>query len=525
MERSNQPLVRLMGITKWFGPTLANDAISLDLMPGRVRGLLGENGAGKTTLMEILYGLYTRDAGEIYLRGQRVEIRSPRDAIGHGIGMVHQHSMVIPALTVAENVLLGTNGRWVIDYRAANSTVESLCSEFHSVLNGWDAAGELGPGQRQRIEVLRILHRGADVLVLDEPTARLTPGEVAELARIIRRVVERDGAVMLVTHKLDEVMTLCDDVTVLRGGRKVADLKIVDTSPEQLAALMIGKPGRFDIRTEPREGGDVALRLASVSVVPVRSGPSVLDDVSLAVREGEIVGIAGVDGNGQRELLEVIVGLTVPSKGSIEICGRDATELGAAVRARLGLGCIPSDRREEGVVASLSVAENLMLRKAAKAPLSRQGVLRKKPIRAFARDLVKRFGIRPQDASVAAGVLSGGNQQKTIIARELERSPKVLVVHQPTAGLDLEAVRQVYSLLLDARAQGAAIVLMSNELSELLAVSDRVTVIARGKLSPLWRRDQVDLNRLGLAMGGVDARQESNDEPKPSGASVREVSW
>jgi ABC-type uncharacterized transport system ATPase subunit len=464
--------------------------------------LLGENGAGKSTLMNVLYGLHQPDEGEIRLRGEPVHIGSPREAIGMRIGMVHQHFMLIPVMTVAENVVLASEPHRgvMLDVDAAEERVRELSGRFGLAVDPRARVEDIGVGQQQRVEILRVLHRGAEVLILDEPTAVLTAQETAELFKILRTLTAEGVSVIFISHKLREVLEIADRVTVLRRGVKVGTVDAEGATEASLAKLMVGRDVLFRVEKEQATAGEPLLEVSDLEVDDDRGLPA-LRGLSLQVRAGEIVGVAGVDGNGQSELVEAITGLRVPRAGRIGVAGRDIT--GAGVRGALvaGIGHIAEDRHRRGLILDFSLSENLALREYRRAPLSRYGLLSPKRMQQQARPLLEQYDVRGGRPETTAGSLSGGNQQKVVIARELAEEPRVTVAAQPTRGLDVGAIEFVHRRLLEQRDAGRGVLLVSLELEEIRSLADRVLVIYEGRIVAELPPDASD-EELGVAMLG-----------------------
>jgi len=497
------PVLEMRGITKRFPGILANDQVDFDLERGEVHALLGENGAGKSTLVSILYGLYHPDEGEIRLNGEPVQLSSPRDAIERGIGMVHQHFMLIPVMTVAENVVLASEPRRegvFLDYAAAEERVRSLSETYKFSLDPRAKIENITVGQQQRVEILKALYRGADILILDEPTAVLTPQEAAELAEILRALVEKGMSIIFISHKLNEVLEFADRITVLRRGRKIDTLPAAGATEESLARLMVGRDVLLRVEKEASVPGETVLEVEDLRVLDDR-GLEAVRGVSFTVRAGEIVGIAGVDGNGQTELIDALAGLRKVDSGRVVIGGEDVTDVGCRDCLDAGLGHIPEDRQRRGLVLEFDLAENLALHDFDRQPYSRLGWLR--PGRLFARAvrLLKEFDVRGGGPRTAAKTLSGGNQQKVVVAREIDRNPKVLIAAQPTRGLDVGAIEFVHRRLVEERAEGHAILLVSLELEEILSLSDRILVLYEGAIVGEFAPD-VPEEELGVAMLG-----------------------
>jgi simple sugar transport system ATP-binding protein len=499
-------VLSIASVTKRFGALLANDAISLELRQGEILALLGENGAGKTTLMNILFGHYVADEGEIRVASPNGALRplppgSPRAALNAGIGMVHQHFALAESLTVLENIVLGSRslGTPTLRLDEARAKLARLMGESGLKVELDQRISRLTVGERQRVEILKVLYRGARVIVLDEPTAVLTPQEADGLFAVLRTLKARGFAVIFISHKLREVLAVADRVAVLRGGRKVAERPVADTDRGQLATLMVGREVPVS-RREARAPGGVALSLKSVSV-PGHGGRTGLVDASLDVREGEIVGIAGVSGNGQGALAALLAGTSRAKSGLATFFDTPLpASPGGAVRA--GIGRIPEDRHHEGIVGSLTVAENLIIETLTDPVVQRFGFLRFGAIRRRAQAAIAAFDVRCPGPDSPIRLLSGGNIQKVILARELGREPRLVLANQPSRGLDVGATADVHRRLLDARRQGAAVVLISEDLDELLALSDRIAVLTQGRLSPAEPVESLTLERLGLLMAG-----------------------
>lgn len=492
--------VEMRGITKQFGPVVANRGVDFSLQSGQIHALLGENGAGKTTLMRILYGLYHADEGEIRIDGQPAEIKSPKDAIGLGVGMVTQHFALIPPLTVSENVILGYTNGFRLDLEAAHRQVAEASQRFGIAVDPKALVKDLSVGQRQRVEILKALYRNARVLILDEPTAVLVPQEVEQLFESLRRLQQGGLSVVFISHKLYEVMTITDHVTVLRGGEVVGTAPTAETSQAELARMMVGRPTFGVSRTPEATRGGVSLRLENLSALDNKGLPA-LKGISLAVQAGEILGLAGVSGNGQMELSQVLEGTRPSTAGHVSVAGQDITNADPGQVMAAGVGRIPEDRHES-VVADLTVAQNMALEHLDE--FTRRGQLDKRRMKGHAEKLIGEFQIkaRPDDQ---IRTLSGGNMQKVILARVLERNPRVIVVAQPTRGLDVGATEYVRKRLLEQRQKGAAILLISEDLDEILELSDRIAVIYEGQIMGILPAAEADPDRLGLLMSGVKA--------------------
>jgi simple sugar transport system ATP-binding protein len=487
---------------------LANDHVSFDLAPGEVHALLGENGAGKSTLMNILYGLYTPDEGQILLRGQATELGSTKSAIEHGIGMVHQHFMLIPVMTVAENIVLATEPRHagvLLDYNQARRRVRELSTQFGLAVDPDARIESITVGQQQRVEIVKALYRGAKLLILDEPTAVLTPQEARELFEVVRSLRAQGTSIIFISHKLNEVLEIADRITVLRRGKVVETVPAAGATEEGLARLMVGRDVLLRVDKQPSQPGEPLLVVDHLEAVDDR-GLEAVRDVSFEVRAGEIVGIAGVDANGQTELIEAIAGLRSVKSGRVLVDGKDVT--GASAREKLdhGLAHIPEDRHRRGLVLPFSLAENLALRNYRKRPSSRFGFLSPRRLTTRARALLEEYDVRGGTPETAAGALSGGNQQKVVIAREVASEPKVLIAAQPTRGLDVGAIEFVHRRLVEQRDAGRAVLLVSLELEEILSLSDRILVVYEGQIAGEFPPTATE-EELGLAMTGAHRRE------------------
>ncbi len=496
--------LELRGITKRFGGLVANDQIDLVVQPGEILALLGENGAGKTTLMNVLYGLIQPDEGEILIDDKPVHIRSPKDAINAGIGMVHQHFMLVPVFTVAENVTLGVErvrGFGLLDRRRARRDVLEMSERYGLQVNPDAFVEDIPVGVQQRVEIIKALLRNASTLVLDEPTAVLTPHETEDLFRIMRELREGGRSIIFISHKLKEVQAIADTITVIRRG-KVVGQRPPSTSDSELAALMVGRSVQLRVSKDEARPGDVRLTVEGLTV-PGLLGGTVVDDLSFEVRGGEILGIAGVQGNGQTDLAEALMGLR-PSVGAVLLDGHDISHLSTRDRLRAGVAYIPEDRTEDGLVGDFSVAENLVLDVYDRPPFAAGIALDLGAIRKSAGSLVTDYDVRTTSVQTTAGTLSGGNQQKVIVAREMSRENKVLLASQPTRGLDVGSIEFVHKQIVAARDNGVAVVIISSELDEIYALSDRIAVIYEGKIVGFCPPDTPE-TELGLMMAGAGA--------------------
>jgi simple sugar transport system ATP-binding protein len=505
----------MRGIVKRFPGVIANDQVNLTLHAGEIHALLGENGAGKSTLMNVLCGLYRPDEGEVYLAAkgdgslQRVDINSPRDAFDLGIGMVHQHFMLVPTQTVAENTVLGLSGTpLVLEMNKVEKEILALSRQYRLQVDPTAFIWQLSVGEQQRVEILKLLYRGADVLILDEPTAVLTPQESDELGHTLRHMAKEGKAIVFITHKLDEVTTFADRVTVLRDGKNVATLPIGQTNKAELARLMVGREVLFRLDKGETTFGSVAIALKNLEALGDKGLPT-LRGVSLNIRSGQILGLAGVAGNGQRELAEVITGLRKSTGGQVIVRGRDLINQSPRRFIQTGVSHIPGDRLGMGLAGNLPVSDNLIMKAYRREPLASGPFLRRPAIVAFAKRMIQAFNITTPSHTTLARTLSGGNQQKTILAREITSGEAlsgdeatVLVAVHPTRGLDVGATEAVQHTLLEQRAQGAAILLISEDLDELLALSDHIAVIYEGEIMGIVPAAEADVEELGLMMAG-----------------------
>jgi ABC-type uncharacterized transport system ATPase subunit len=496
--------LEMKGVTKRFPGVLANDRVDFDVRAGEVHALLGENGAGKSTLMKILYGMYAPDEGEIWLNGQPVSIASPTDAIELGIGMIHQHFMLVESLTVAENVALGlpSSRGPLTDLDRVSKRILDLADVYGLRVDPDACVWQLAVGQKQRVEILKALYRGAALLILDEPTAVLTPQEVDEFFVTLRQMTRDGHAIIFISHKLHEVIDITDRVTVLRDGKRVDSCDTAGCTKADLARMMVGrevtmKPYRIEL-----EPGDARLVLQNLHAPSDRGTPA-LRGVDLAVHSGEILGLAGVSGNGQRELAEVITGLRPLTDGQVFLEGEDVAGLKPGPRTDRGLAYIPEERMKDGMIQNFSVAENIILRDHDKAPFSRNGFLLLRIIAQFADKLIKNFQVKTPSRETPAKSLSGGNIQKVVLARELSRQPRVLIAAQPTRGVDIGATEYVHAQLLEQREKGTAILLISEDLDEVMALSDRIAVIYEGQIMGIVDGSDATPEQLGLLMAGV----------------------
>lgn len=496
--------IEMRGITKRFPGVLASDHVDFDVKSGEVHALLGENGAGKSTLMKILYGMYHADEGQILLNGKPVTITSPNDAINFGIGMIHQHFMLVPTLTVAENVALGlpsTRGP-LTDLERVSRRIVELAGIYGLKIDPAAYVWQLSVGQQQRVEIIKALYRGAALLILDEPTAVLTPQEVDEFFIIMRQMVKDGYALIFISHKLHEVVDISNRVTVLRNGKKIGTRPTAETTKQDLANWMVGREIDFVPDGGKVDLGEVRLKLDNLCCGSDRGTPG-LRNVSLEIHSGEILGIAGVSGNGQRELAETVAGLRKTTMGRISLEGKDVTGFAPGDLTGRMLSYIPEERMRDGMIKDFTVAENMILREHHKQPFSRFGFLKLKDISIHTDKLISQFSVKTPSQETLAKNLSGGNIQKIILAREISRNPRVIIAAQPTRGLDIGATEYVREQLLGQRKRGAAVMLISEDLDEILALSDRVAVIYEGRIMDILSRQDATRERLGLLMAGV----------------------
>ncbi|MCK4831984.1 MAG: ABC transporter ATP-binding protein [Anaerolineales bacterium] len=506
------PVIETRGITKRFPGVLAVDRVDFSLEKGEIHALLGENGAGKTTLMNMLYGLYQPDEGEILVNGEPVEFHDPSDAIRRGIGMVHQHFMLIPVMTVTENIILGVErtrpplaflgklGR--LDRRSARNRIRELAEEYGLAVDPNAIIQDLPVGSQQRVEIVKTLYRRADILILDEPTAVLTPQEADELFAVMRRLVEQGVSIVFISHKLKEVLAVADRISVLRDGRLVGTTTPAQATRESLAEMMVGREVLLTVVKEQARPGEPVLRVNGLRTLDDRDQVAV-NDVSFEVRAGEILGIAGVQGNGQRELVEALTGLRSVDGGEVSVLGQDVTHASPRQITEMGVAYIPEDRQKHGLVLSYPVADNLVLNTYYRPPFAKRMVLNEPEIERHGRALVQEFDIRTPSVYTTSSSLSGGNQQKAIVARELSRPIKLLVAAQPTRGLDVGSTEFIHNRLVEQRRQGVAVLLISADLDEILSLSDRVVVVFEGEIVGTLPIADATRERVGLLMAGV----------------------
>ena len=499
---SNTLALEATGISKTFGNVRANDQINLEIKKGRIHALLGENGAGKSTLVNILFGLYKADSGTVRVYGKTVDLGRPKDAIDHGIGMVHQHFQLVPVLTVAENIVLGnepSNKANVVDIESAKEKVRELAETYQLDVDTEATVEDLPVGTQQRVEILRSLYRKADILILDEPTAVLTPQETDHLLQVLKKLATQGVAIIFITHKLREVLEVADEVTVMRNGQVVGSTTPAETDESGLAEMMVGRSVVLRVAKEEASPDKTVLKVNNLCVHDDR-GLLAVNDLSLEVRSGEIFGIAGVEGNGQRELVETITGLRNAHTGQILIGDSSITEFSPRQISELGVAHIPEDREKHGLIGAHSVADNLILNRYYKTPFSNNGIRQQKAIADYATEMVEKFDIRTPSIETPSSSLSGGNKQKAIAAREFSHDAKLLVASQPTRGIDVGSIEFVHQQLIQQRDQGLAVLLVSAELDEILSLSDRIGVIYRGSLIVTENSTDLDRNRIGRIM-------------------------
>ena len=498
-------MLELKNITKIFGNVVANDNVSIKIEKGTIHAIVGENGAGKSTVMRVAYGFYKADAGEILVDGKAVSIKSPQDAIRLGIGMVHQHFMLVDTMTVAENIILGaeTGGAANLDLDKANTDILALSNELRLGVNPRALIEDISVGAQQRVELLKALYRKAELLILDEPTAVLSPQEVEEFFGILRRMREGGKTIVIITHKLEEVLAISDFVTVMRDGKIVGNVKTSETSTKDLARMIVGRDVLLRVEKTDSQPKENILSVKSLSVKNAHG--NALDDVSFEVKAGEIVGIAGIEGNGQTELVEAIAGLVAASNasGTIYFEGKNITNLSARQRKELGIAHIPEDRHKRGLLLDFDLAENSMLGVHYRPPVSTGlGLLNNSAINRRVKEIIENFDVRPPNPELSAKSLSGGNQQKLIIGREFELNPKLLLVAQPTRGVDIGAIEFIHRKLIALRDAGSAVLLVSAELEEVTALADRLLVINKGKIVGEVNPKEVSVEEIGLMMTG-----------------------
>jgi simple sugar transport system ATP-binding protein len=501
----------MRGITKQFPGVLANDCVDFEARAGEIHALLGENGAGKTTLMNILYGIYQPDEGEIFVRGSQVEIRSPREAIQLGIGMIHQHFRLVTTHTVAENIVLGLSENFLFPEQAAGKKIEEFSSKYNLTVDPKARIWQLSAGEQQRVEIIKALYRGADILILDEPTSMLTPGEAEDLFAILKRMAEEGNTIIFITHKLEEVMAISDRVTVLRQGRVEATLETSQTNKRELARLMVGREVLFRIGKDERKPGREVLRVENLHTLNDKGLPAVRG-VSITISQGEIVGIAGVAGNGQRELVEALAGLRPITQGRVFIDGQEITHSSPREIIESGVCYVPGERLT-ALVPDMSVAENLILKSYRHRRFSQGPFLDGRSIANYAEDLIARYEVSTPSRDTPLKLLSGGNIQRVMLARETSESPRLLIAAHPTSGLDVGAIEYIWKLLLTERERGVAVLLISEDLEEVFTLSDRIAVMFEGEFMGILPVAEADLEEVGLMMAGSHRQEAGGDQP------------
>ena len=509
---AHENVIEMREITKIFGEFVANDKINLELRKGEIHALLGEKGAGKSTLMNMLAGLLEPTSGEIVVNGKSEKLDSPSKAASLGIGMVHQHFMLVEAFTVAENIILGSEvtNKGVLDLKKANADILELSERYGLAVDPTAKVEDISVGAQQRVEILKTLYRGADILIFDEPTAVLTPAEILELMEIMKTLVKEGKSIILITHKLDEIRAVADRVTVIRRGKSIQTVGIEGATNKDLAEMMVGRSVSFVTEKEEAQPKEVVLAISDLVVNENRGVPAV-KELSLDVRAGEIVGIAGIDGNGQSELIQAITGLRKVKSGSIKIKGQEVVGLSPRKITEMNVSHVPEDRHRDGLVLEMMLSENIALQTYYKEPLSKNGVLNYNQINSYARKLMEEFDVRAANEIVPASALSGGNQQKAIIAREVDRNPDLLIVSQPTRGLDVGAIEYIHKRLIGERDKGKAVLVVSFELDEILNLSDRIAVIHDGKIQGIVKPSETNKQELGILMAGGEIKEASNE--------------
>ncbi|HSP47092.1 MAG TPA: ABC transporter ATP-binding protein [Clostridiaceae bacterium] len=507
-------VVEMKGITKIFPGVVANENVDFDLLEGEIHVLLGENGAGKTTLMNVLYGLYKQESGEIYVKGKKHSVKTPSEAIKLGIGMVHQHFMLVENFTVTENIILGSEPKQGlrIDLKKARSDVQALSDKYGFRIDPDAVIEEMTVGQQQRVEILKALYRKAEILILDEPTAVLTPQEIDELAIILRNLTEEGKSIILITHKLKEIMKMSDRVTILRRGKVIDTVNTADTTIDGLAELMVGRKVKLVVDKDAHESGMVILNIENLKALDHR-GVEALKGITLEVRKGEILGIAGVDGNGQSDLVEVLTGLRKATSGSVTLNGKDLTRYTPDEIIDAGLGCIPEDRHKRGLILGFSLYENTILGQHKRDQFSKGIIMDYGNIREYTRKIIKDFDVRTPNETVQARGLSGGNQQKLIAAREISKDPELLIAAQPTRGLDVGAIEYIHKRLIQERDRDKGVLLVSLELDEVMALSDRIAVIYGGRIVGVMDAKDATERQLGILMAGGELKNEEGVNP------------
>lgn len=501
-------IIEMKNIRKSFPGILANDGITLQVKKGEIHAILGENGAGKSTLMSILFGLYHADEGEIFVKGKKVKINNPNDANDLGIGMVHQHFKLVHNFTVTENIILGKEGRFILNKKSAEKKIKELSDKYGLSISPDAIIGDITVGTQQRVEILKMLYRDADILIFDEPTAVLTPQEISELMKIMHNLAAEGKAIILITHKLQEILDSADRCTIIRRGKLIDVVDVASTTKNELASKMVGRPVDFKVPKAPCKPGKPVLEIKNLNVSKEKKLPAV-SNFSLDVRAGEIVGIAGVDGNGQSELVYALSGLISSDSGTVIFDGKDITNYSIRKRAEAGLGHVPEDRQKHGLVLQYSIAENMVIKSYYTKEFQKHGFLNKEKIDSFAKKITEQFDVRSgQGIESKAGTLSGGNQQKAILGREITLEPKLLIAVNPTRGLDVGAIESIHKSLVKCRDSGQAVLLISFELDEIFNLSDRIAVMHRGALSGIVEPEKTTAEEVGLMMAGMGVSNE-----------------
>lgn len=504
-------ILEMKQISKSFSGVYANEEINLSIEKGQIHALLGENGAGKTTLMNILFGIYKPDSGEIFWKGEKVNFSSPKQAIESGIGMVHQHFSLVKRLSAMDNIILGLkNEGMMLDRKDAKKKIEALAQKYGLAVDPKAIVANLSVGQQQRVEILKALYRNVDLLILDEPTGVLTPKETKQFFDVLRKLKQEGYAIIIITHRMSEIMSISDKVSILRDGKKIIDLNTQETNPTELSQYMIGRTlnEHFDVRLQSQK--EEALVLSNVSIKKHHKAVQ-LDNISLTIKQGEILGIAGVDGNGQTDLAEVIAGIQKPTGGHMTFYQEDITKYSVKKKFAKGISYISDDRHSDGLVLSMSVEENLILRDYMKRPFSIRGFLQSKQIEQNAMTQIEKYRIKTSGNTkekTPVRLMSGGNQQKIIISREASKEAKLIIANQPTRGLDMGATEFVRQVLIEQRNQGKSVILISADLEEIMALSDRVAIMFGGKVMKVLERDEATLEKIGLLMGGIVGQED-----------------
>ncbi|KXS50333.1 MAG: simple sugar transport system ATP-binding protein [Halanaerobium sp. 4-GBenrich] len=506
MAREDNYILDMQNITKIFPGVKANDNVNLSIKKGEIHALVGENGAGKTTLMNVLYGLYDPEGGQVFYEGNKVNVDGPQDAIDLGIGMVHQHFMLVDPLTVTENIILGNEPRkgLKINQKKARKEVEDISNKYGLYVDPDAKIQDISVGMQQRVEIIKTLYRGADLLIFDEPTAVLTPQEIDELFDIFRSLKEQGKTIIFITHKLQEVKEISDRITVLRGGKSIDTVDTANVSEEDVAELMVGRPVLLEVEKDKAKPGKDFLTIENLKVKNNRNIQAV-NGVSLTVKKGEILGIAGVEGNGQSELIEAITGLRKIESGKVKIKDKEITKFNAREIKREGVAHIPEDRQKRGLIMDFDLQENMILGYHDLEPFSKNGIMNYNNIRNYTQELLEKFDVRGGGATTDAKSLSGGNQQKVIVAREFSHDPELLIASQPTRGVDVGSIEFIHKQIIDRRDNGAAVLLVSAELSEILSLSDRIAVIFEGEIVDILDVEDADERKLGNLMTGSKA--------------------